>query len=351
MEHVRVLEQLFRCRFVDLEREDPKKLEMAGEFMDPEHVVIQHTQKGFFAVPKRRMGTLTMIVLHDHTGLTAQLKVFCCLLARRGIIAYAPDLFSDPLMDEGPKNVRRLALYSMGPQGVQMVKHIFQYLGTFPFIKKDRIGVVGFQLGGTLGLWAAAHLPNIKAIISFDGGFPTESSRVTELTCPFLYFAGVERGLTDQAALDHKKKEATQLSLQGEYYQCPKEAGSFFGEIYPLFYTPGKAHATWEDLMRFLKRTFGLEHLILADEEINVRKLWAKRVIAAILIVVAVLFSYVAVTYDFSHLLEVHRKNRGTQKIQVYDPKAMAWKDRRLNDEEWKKEKALRAANAVLRKK
>lgn len=43
-----------------------------------------------------------------------------------------------------------------------------------PRIDRNRIGVVGFSLGGALALAASAHTPRIKAVVNFFGYLPEE---------------------------------------------------------------------------------------------------------------------------------------------------------------------------------
>jgi len=116
-----------------------------------------------------------VIVIMEAFGLNSHIKDVTARVAREGYVAVAPDLyyrFGSPIIpyEDLPKAIGYLQQLRddkiMGDVSVAIA-----HLKRQPFVSADRIGIMGFCMGGKFTFLAAAkHADDIKAAVSFYGG-------------------------------------------------------------------------------------------------------------------------------------------------------------------------------------
>jgi carboxymethylenebutenolidase len=108
-----------------------------------------------------------VLLLHSLWGLTSSVKALCDDLAERGFTVLAPDLNLGELPETQQEGLDRLGAASPD-RLASLVLSSAQLLATRS--SDARIGVVGFGMGGSLGLWASVRLHEIiAAAVSFYG--------------------------------------------------------------------------------------------------------------------------------------------------------------------------------------
>lgn len=108
-----------------------------------------------------------VLLLHSLWGLTSSVKALCDDLAERGFTVLAPDLNLGELPETQQEGLDRLGAASPD-RLASLVLFSAQLLATRS--SDARIGVVGFGMGGSLGLWASVRLHEIiAAAVSFYG--------------------------------------------------------------------------------------------------------------------------------------------------------------------------------------
>ncbi len=130
----------------------------------PPRFVIVVRDLAYFVQDRTGPGVL---VLHSFWGLTSSVKALADRLADRGFTVLAPDINFGELPETereavdhlGDASPDRLASLVMSSAGL-----LFEKSAEGP------IGVVGFGMGGSLGLWASVRLPGmVSATVSFYG--------------------------------------------------------------------------------------------------------------------------------------------------------------------------------------
>lgn len=116
-----------------------------------------------------------VIVIMEAFGLNHHIKDVTERVAREGYVAIAPDLyhrFGSPIIpyEDLPKAIGYLQQLQddkiMGDVGVTIA-----HLKKQPFVRADRLGIMGFCMGGKFTFLAAAkHADDVKAAVSFYGG-------------------------------------------------------------------------------------------------------------------------------------------------------------------------------------
>jgi carboxymethylenebutenolidase len=108
-----------------------------------------------------------VLVLHSLWGLTSSVKDLCDALADRGYTVLAPDINFGELPETEQDAIDHLG--SASPDRLASL-----VLSSATLLREQStsgpIGVVGFGMGGSLGLWASVRLPDtVSAAVSFYG--------------------------------------------------------------------------------------------------------------------------------------------------------------------------------------
>lgn len=171
-----------------------------------------------------------VLFLHSLWGLTPSAKGMCDALADSGYTVLAPDLNLGELpstqqegLDRlGEASPDRLASLVMSSAGVISERSI-----------EGPIGVVGFGMGGSLGLWASVRLPDtIGVAVSFYGSQQIDfaGSRASYL----IHFAGDDDFISDdESAFMEATMRLESLDVEIEHYPgtshgfCEPESKTF----------------------------------------------------------------------------------------------------------------------------
>ena len=188
-----------------------------------------------------------VLLLHSFWGLTATVKERADRLADEGFTVLAPDLnfgafpateqeAVDHLGEASPDRLARLVLTS--------ADLVHDKSGARP------VGIVGFGMGGSLGLWASVRLPGIvRAAVSFYGTQQIDfaGSRSSYL----IHLAEADAYVTDDEAVF---MEAT-MGLESLPVEVIRHPGTThgFGDPESDGFAPDVFAAAWEHTIRFLK--------------------------------------------------------------------------------------------------
>jgi carboxymethylenebutenolidase len=75
------------------------------------------------------------------------------------------------------------------------LKGAFAYLQGRPDVKKDRIGVIGWCMGGRYSLALATEEPGLAAVVAYYGAPPTDPAAIARIKAPILgNYGGEDKG-------------------------------------------------------------------------------------------------------------------------------------------------------------
>ena len=141
---------------------------------------------GLLALPSSKGAHPGVVVIHEAFGLNDNIKDVTRRLAEQGYAALAVDLFNDR------NRVICMARYmagliagSLNPYGMADLKSALAYLAKQPEVDRNRIGAIGFCMGGGYAIAWACTDSRLKAIAPFYGTNPRPLSVLGRL-CPVV---------------------------------------------------------------------------------------------------------------------------------------------------------------------
>ncbi|NIJ12179.1 carboxymethylenebutenolidase [Saccharomonospora amisosensis] len=202
----------------------------------------------YLALPQEEGPCPGVVVIHEAAGLNDNIRDICRRFAAEGYAALGVDLF-------GNRNrvvcMARMFVGAMAGNlehyGVPALKTALGQLADHSAVDGDRIGAIGFCLGGSIVLtWGCAD-DRLSAVAPFYGAAPRPREAIRRL-CPVVG-SWAERDLTTKAAriLD------TELAAVGTAHDLkvyPGAKHSFFNDQWRNYH-PAAAADSWQRVLRF----------------------------------------------------------------------------------------------------
>ncbi|MHB1987187.1 MAG: dienelactone hydrolase family protein [Acidimicrobiales bacterium] len=211
------------------------------------------TGAGYLAVPGSGSGP-GVVVIQEWWGLVDHIKEVCERFAGEGFVALAPDLYhgtkvSEP--DEAAKEMMALRLEKAAKDMSGAVDAVNARSSG------SGVGVVGFCMGGGLGLLLAAERNDVvKAVVPFYGVIPWKDAepRYSLIKGGLLgHYAENDEGATPEAArqLEAQVKSGGNTDVTIHIY--PGTDHAFFNDTRPEVYAPEASRLAWERTIEFFK--------------------------------------------------------------------------------------------------
>jgi carboxymethylenebutenolidase len=136
------------------------------------------------------------LILHSLWGLTSSVKDICDGLADHGFTVLAPDINFGELPDTEQEGIDRLGEASPD-RLASLVLSSARLLSAQS--TEQPIGIVGFGMGGSLGLWASVRLADlVGAVVSFYG--TQQIDFAGSKSSYLIHFAEEDEYITDDEA-------------------------------------------------------------------------------------------------------------------------------------------------------
>jgi carboxymethylenebutenolidase len=136
-----------------------------------------------------------LIVIHEWWGLNDWVKDEASKFAEQGYVALAIDLYRGKVADN-PDLAHELMRGLAPDRTTRDLKGAYEFLSSQPNVKKDRIGSIGWCMGGGISLDAALNIPTLAAAVINYGHLVTDPSEIKQIHAPILgLFGGQDRGI------------------------------------------------------------------------------------------------------------------------------------------------------------
>jgi len=206
---------------------------------------------GYLATPKQGSGP-GVIVIQEWWGLVDHIKDVCDRFADEGFVALAPDLYHGK-STKSPDEAGRLMMALRIDEAQRDLSAAAQYLLTSASTTSDKVGVVGFCMGGALALYTATKNPQIGASVVFYGGHPKVKPDLPNLHAPVLgIYAEKDRSVTPES-VRQLERQVKELGKQIDVTIYPGADHGFFNDTRPEVYNAEAAADAWRRTIAFLR--------------------------------------------------------------------------------------------------
>ena len=211
----------------------------------------EETVKGILYTPEGKGPFPAIIVIHEWWGLNDWVKEQASKLSDQGYAALAIDLYRGKVAttaDEAHEIMR-----GVPEDRAQRDLHAaYAFLQAQPGVKKNRIGAIGWCMGGGYSLDVALQEPDLAADVINYGHLATDPAALKKINAPILgLFGAQDRGITP----DDVKKFEGQLKQLGKKIDVtiyPDAGHAFENPNNKDGYRPKDAADAWDKTVKFL---------------------------------------------------------------------------------------------------
>jgi len=181
-------------------------------------------------------------------------------LGRAGYAAVAPDLYHRQTGHAAPlERMRRLK----DREVIADVEAAIGYLREHPQVDPERIGILGFCMGGRIAYMMAAVSPVLRAAVVYYGGnimvpwgegVPAPYERTPDIGCPLQFHFGEEDDNPSPADRIKLDAELTRHGKAHEFHAYANAGHAFMNFTNPERYREAAAEASWPRTLAFLER-------------------------------------------------------------------------------------------------
>lgn len=155
--------------------------------------------RGLLYPPKGAGPHPALVVIQEWWGLNDWIKQQTAHYAAEGYVALAVDLYRGKIAND-PETAHQLMRGLPQDQGVRDLVAGVKYLESRQDVKRDRIGAVGWCMGGGYALQLAIASPVLKAVAVNYGALPTDRSELSKIHAAILgNFGGKDQGIPPEA--------------------------------------------------------------------------------------------------------------------------------------------------------
>ncbi|MDW8060742.1 MAG: dienelactone hydrolase family protein [Thermomicrobium sp.] len=206
---------------------------------------------GYLTLPAR-VPAPGVVVIQEWWGLEPHIQDVVDRFAAEGFVALAPDLYHGKVATE-PDEARKLAMALEYPRAIAEIVAAARYLLTRGDVRGQKVGVVGFCMGGALSLLSACEGDLFGAAVVFYGRNPDPIERVRTLSCPLLGLYGEADQAIPPSEVERLRAALAAAGKEFELHVYPGAPHAFFNDT-RASYRPEAAIDAWRRTLAFLRR-------------------------------------------------------------------------------------------------
>lgn len=163
------------------------------------------TVQGILYTPAGKGPFPGLIVIHEWWGLNDWVEEQASKLADQGYAALAIDLYRGKVATT-PEIAHEIMRGVPEDRAKRDLHAAFEFLASQPSVKKDRIGAIGWCMGGGYALDVALQEPTLAADVINYGHLATDPETLKKINAPILgIFGAQDKGITPEDV--HKFEE------------------------------------------------------------------------------------------------------------------------------------------------
>ncbi len=211
------------------------------------------TTSARWAIPEGTGPFPAIILVHEWWGFNDWIGHKMEELTREGYAVLAIDLYRGKSTNN-PEEAHELMRGLPEDRAMRDLSSAMNYLKQQPTVKPQKIGVIGWCMGGGYALKLATQRPDLTVCVVYYGSLPTNKETLARITCPVIAFFGAEdRGISVQ---DIKQFEQTMQELGKKVIvRIYERAGhAFMNNTRPTYSKPASIDS-WKRCLTFLSNT------------------------------------------------------------------------------------------------
>ncbi len=204
---------------------------------------------GYLTKPESGEGP-GVIVLQEWWGLVGHIKNVADRFAAAGYVALAPDLYHGEVT-KSPDEAGKLMMALNIEQTEKDLSGAVDYLAGNA--RGDKVGIVGFCMGGQLALFAASKNARIGACVDFYGIHPNVKPDYSQLKAPVLGLFAEKDGFVNPDVVNALEQTLDNAGVGTDFHIYPDVDHAFFNderEVYNL----AAATDAWNRVQDFFEK-------------------------------------------------------------------------------------------------
>lgn len=220
-------------------------MNMTGKMV--EYPTNGETGMGYLALPASGSGP-GVIVIQEWWGLVDHIKDLADRFAAEGFVALAPDMYRGKTTTS-PDDAEKLMMALRIDQVEKDLRGAIDHLLALEETTSDKVGTIGFCMGGQLSLYAACANPKVGACVVFYGVHPNVQPDLAGLQGPVLgFFAEHDGFVTPEVA----RKLESDIRAAGKQVEITIYDGAdhaFFNDTRAEVYNEAAATDAWSRVL------------------------------------------------------------------------------------------------------
>jgi carboxymethylenebutenolidase len=210
------------------------------------------TASGYISRPASGNGA-GVIVIQEWWGLVPHIKDVCDRFAAEGYVALAPDMYHGAKA-KSPDDAGKMMMALRIDEAEKDLRAAVEYL--VDHSSGEKVGIVGFCMGGALSLYAASKNPQVGACVIYYGIHPNVKPDLDSLRAPVLGFYAEQDGYVTPAVVHELESQLKQRGKSAEMHIYPGTDHAFFNDTRKEVYNEAAAKDSWRRMLEFYR-----EHL------------------------------------------------------------------------------------------
>lgn len=203
-----------------------------------------------------------IILIHESWGLNDWVKANAKRLSQQGYLTLAIDLYRGAVADNRA-TAQELSRGLPEDRAIRDLQAAFNYLGARPEVERTRIASIGWCVGGSYSLRAAAHIPDLAASVVNYGRLTTEEELLAQINAPVLgIFGGKDRDVPVRTVRQFERA-CKQLAKDVTIHVYPKSGHAFINENNQTGFNAADAADAWDKTTAFLEQHLKQQNLPL----------------------------------------------------------------------------------------
>ena len=223
-------------------------------------LVDDQAMRAFTAVPDGSGPFPGMVVIQGWAGVDTFVQETTSRLAAAGYFGIAPELYKRQDLNDGADNATRSGRLA-DPEIIQDVTAAADFLQGNGAVNRDRVGIMGFCLGGRVVYLTATAVPAFKGAVPYYGAGtmvargegPPVFERLAKTVCPVLGFFGGEDANPSPEDMKKLDAEYTKHGIVHEFHSYPG-AGHAYMDYTTSRYNKEASEASWPITLAFLEK-------------------------------------------------------------------------------------------------